>query len=196
MALACLRAGVLIGGQSRRMGAPKHLLRVEGVSLLARTTGVLRSQIERVSVIGAGELPDDAAWLERIQDEPGAVGPLAGIAAALRSDPNAAWLIAATDLPRFASEALLWLLSMRSADHVAVIPLSERGLEPLLAIYEPQSRAEVEQMLSSGEIAPRLLSRYASVHSPVIPAALAAAWENANEPEDLRRLGVAGDAAR
>lgn len=196
MSLARLRAGVLIGGQSRRMGTPKHLIRVEGFSLLARTARVLRSHAERVSVIGTGELPEDAAEIERIHDAPDVAGPLAGIAAALRADAAAAWLIAATDLPNLTTDAIAWLVSMRCADCAAVIPRGARGLEPLLAIYEPHANSAVEQLLAGGEFAPRLLAKHATVHSPEIPATLAAAWDNANEPNDLRRLGVAGSDPR
>ena len=48
---------VLIGGRSRRMGRPKHLIEAGGCSWLERTVTLLGHCVEQVVIAGPGDVP-------------------------------------------------------------------------------------------------------------------------------------------
>ena len=64
----------LIGGTSRRMGTPKHLLRAGGRTWLERTVRLLRRACRTVVIAGAGGVPGSADPCPRIADAPDARG--------------------------------------------------------------------------------------------------------------------------
>ena len=83
-------------------------------------------------------------------DFPGA-GPLGGIATALRAS-GAEWnLIVACDLPYLTREWLEFLIerALRS-DAEAVLPMNERGAEPLCAMYRKRAEGAIRAALDRG----------------------------------------------
>ncbi len=90
---------VLIGGKSSRMGRPKHLMRKDGQTWLARTAELLRHVCESVVIAGGGVVPEGASSFPRLVDVPDAEGPMSGLLAAMRWAPHASWIVAACDLP-------------------------------------------------------------------------------------------------
>lgn len=179
--------GVLIGGRSSRMGEAKHLMRLEGRSLFARTLDVLRTCVEEVFVIGAGDLPPDAGPVLRLADAPGE-GPLAGILGAMLIRPLHSWAIAACDMPLMSREALEWLWEQSQTECAAVIPRTSDGfLQPLLAVYHPTALPHLNALRHAGKSI-SALPEVAPVHMPAVPAALADAWANFNTPDEQRAL--------
>ncbi|MGQ0720230.1 MAG: molybdenum cofactor guanylyltransferase [Candidatus Eiseniibacteriota bacterium] len=191
-----LPAGILIGGASRRMGRPKHLLELGGHSFLERAVDALSPRAGEIVLLGSGEVPEALSELRRLADAPGLAGPLAGILAAMRWRPDAAWIIAACDQPLISAAAVDWLLGERRPEAWAVMPRGEGGVEPLLAVYEPAARELLEELAVQGRLGPSALAGHAGVLSPVPPAELARAWRSVNTPEDILGLeekqGLAG----
>ena len=184
---------VLIGGHSTRMGSPKQLLEFDGVCFVERIAAVLGPCVDRVVLVGGGEVPAACASLARISDAPGLAGPLAGILAALRSEPDASWVVAACDQPRVRAEAVEWLLAQRSADVWGVLPRDAAGrVEPLLAFYDARARDVLEALAAEGRIAPREFAAHPRCATPVIPVSLAECWESVDRPADYEawRRGV------
>lgn len=99
---------VLAGGRSSRMGQDKALLRIDGRTLLERTTEALRE-------VGAGEVSISGAREGGIVDRWPLAGPVGGIASALDALPDAEWLIAPVDMPWLDDTVLAPLLAERSA---------------------------------------------------------------------------------
>jgi len=182
-----LFGGVLIGGASRRMGSPKHILNVGSRSLLSMVAAVLRLRAERIVVLGGGEIPEDAGPLDQLGDAPGSgEGPLAGLLTAFRWAPRACWVVGACDMPGISVEALAWLIDQRCPGCWAVIPRDAEGrTQPTLALYEPQAGALIGSLVSRGLKAPRALAQWPEVHTPTIPDALSRAWLNVNTPEEF-----------
>ena len=191
---------ILIGGQSRRMGRPKHLIETGRVTWFERTQRVLSRHVSRVIVLGAGDLPtgdresnaaEDNASVNspdtlRLPDAPDANGPVAGVLAAVRWAPEAAWLVCACDLPDLSDAALAWLLEQRRPGRWAVLPRSVGGrVEPLLAVYEPQSQVLLEALRHYDIDAPRRLTQFAQVFSPEIPDELGGSWRDRDTPGEL-----------
>jgi molybdopterin-guanine dinucleotide biosynthesis protein A len=182
-----LLGGVLVGGSSRRMGRPKAIVPFRGRALAEHVAHALEGHVDQLVLVGDGPVPPSLAGHPRIRDASDCAGPLAGLLAALRSEPHAAWVIAACDLPLVSEAAVAWLLAQRAPGRWAIVPSLEPGLvEPLLAVYEPQSRLLLERLATSAMAAPHRIAREAAVYCPQPPPSLAPAWRNINTPEELR----------
>lgn len=181
--------GVLVGGRSVRMGRPKQLVEHAGRSLLGSAVEALAAHHGEVVLLGGGEVPAAAGQLRRLPDPPGLHGPVAGLAAALRWAPGVAWTITSCDLPLVVPATIAWLLGQRRPGAWAVLPVGPGGrVEPLLAVYEPQSRRLVERLVAGGDRAPRLLAAHPKVRTVEIPAELVGTFRGVNTPADLRAL--------
>lgn len=183
-----LFGGLLVGGASRRMGRPKQLLRYRGRTLAEIAAAALAPHVGELLLLGSGEVVPALAHLRRLPDPPGVSGPLAGLLAAHRWAPEAAWLVAACDLPLVGPEAVAWLKGARQPGCWAVVPVHGGGVEPLLACYEPQAAVRFEAEAAAGRLAPRAIARHPKVATPTPPAELAAAWTNVNTPDVLAAL--------
>lgn len=184
-----LWGGILIGGSSRRMGTPKQVLTLAGMALAEIAAAAIAPHVAGIAVLGAGEAPASLADRVRLADAPDARGPLAGMLAAMRWQPGAAWLMIACDLPLVTPTAAAWLVSERAPGRWAVIPrVSTAGVEPLFAVYEPQARGILEKIARDGLATPRLVAEHPRCAVVCPPEQLALAWSNANSPEDLARL--------
>jgi len=172
------------------MGHPKQPLDRDGRSFAQVSVRALRAVTEQVLVLGDGVLPPALESLERIDDHPGIGGPLAGLLAAQHWAPRATWFIAACDLPLVSAEALRWLDSQRDPQWWAVVPRHRQGskVEPLLAVYEPQAGALVEELAQSSRWGLWRLTYHPQVHTPAIPSELESAWTNINTRQELELL--------
>ncbi len=142
---------ILAGGQSSRMGRDKALLEIAGAPLLVRTARLLESRVAAVTVVGPPERYA-ALGLRIVPDDCAGVGPLGGLATALRISSSEWNLVVGCDLPYLTGEWLDWLIARAlgsTAD--AVVPESERGLEPLCAIYRTRCARALEAGLDRGE---------------------------------------------
>ena len=181
--------GVLLGGESRRMGRPKQLLELGGRTLVERVVDALEPLVAGVLLLGGGAVPTSLSRLRRATDDPRLRGPLAGILAAFTDRPDAAWLIAACDLPLITRDAAAWLLAQRAPGVVAVLPrVGAAGIEPLFALYEPDARPLLERLAASPDPSFQHLEGQARVATPQPPDALRAAWRNVNTAEELAGL--------
>ena len=180
--------GVLIGGGSRRMGRPKHLIDTGDSTMVEKMVSALDPMVDGVALLGHGELPSAMRHLPRVPDADDCRGPLAGILAALRHSPDACWIIAACDMPLVEPAAIDWLLSERRTSTSMVLPHIDGRIEPLLALYEPSALPLLEAAADAGELAPRQMVRHESVRCVEPPAGLRPCWFNANTPADLMSL--------
>jgi molybdopterin-guanine dinucleotide biosynthesis protein A len=171
------------------MGTPKQFLRVDGETLLDRTTAVLASA-GLVALLG-GDLADGAQSTggagPQLPDAPNLRGPLAGILAALRWDP-VTWVIASCDLPRLRAEAVEWLLTQRRPGRWAVLPRVDGIVQPLLAVYEPQALPMLEAIAAAGAPGPSRLEGQPHVAIPEPPPELVDCWRGVNTPQELAQL--------
>ncbi len=185
-----LKGLVLTGGFSRRMGSDKALLRygsktqVEvGLELLGE---VCKNRF--VSCRADQFLDGELQYLPRIDDRFVGYGPIGGILSAMETDPAAAWLVIACDLPKLRSDDLRFLVERRdSLRHASFFEDPESGMpEPLCAIYEPTMRSIIFDYLKYGIYCPRkiLINEYGRK----LKLPNGDALDNANKPEDFVRF--------
>jgi len=179
---------VLIGGKSKRMGRPKHLIVERGKTWLERTVALLEQVCRRLVIAGAGEVPASLARHVRLPDVPDAEGPLSGILAAMRWAPHASWLVVACDLSDLSLEALQWLLSTRAPGVWATSPrlTGSARVEPLLAHYDFRARALLEEIAAEGDFRLHRVVARSRVITPSPPPELTLAWRNVNTETMLK----------
>ncbi|MCH8819841.1 MAG: molybdopterin-guanine dinucleotide biosynthesis protein B [Acidobacteria bacterium] len=180
---------VLIGGKSRRMGYPKHLIETNGKTWIQRTVEVLVPLTSQVVVAGGTSEMSKAVHLA---DVPDVHGPMAGVLSAMRWAPHASWLVVACDLPLLSGPALEWLLSTRSPGVWATLPQfkgSGRRLESLLAHYDYRARQLIEDLATQDEFSLSQLGSHQKVITPDPPLALAPAWQDVDTPAQLEQVG-------
>ena len=183
---------VLIGGQSSRMGQPKHMIQKNGRTWIERTVEMLDQLTSRVIIAGTGTLPERVRDYDRLLDVPHVRGPMAGILAALRWSPGSSWLVSACDLPLLSLSALEWLLSTRDPGVWATLPQlrgPEDGIEPLLAHYDFRSRLPLEGLAAEGEFSLSRLATHPKILTPTPPSSLVTAWQDVNTPAELEQVG-------
>jgi molybdopterin-guanine dinucleotide biosynthesis protein A len=149
---------ILAGGVSSRMGHDKGLLDFGGVPLILRTARLIEPLVAEVTVVGSPRrytklglhvIADNV----QVQSRPGSsgYGPLAGIATSLGATRSPWNLILACDLPYLSAEWIDWLLSRALQSRgKAVVPRTERGLEPLAAVYRRECGAQIAAALARG----------------------------------------------
>ena len=185
--LGCL----LIGGKSRRMGYPKHLIQRNGKTWTQRTAELLEPVTSHVVLVG-GKPPRGMTDCVHLMDVPDARGPMAGVLAAMRWAPRVSWLVAACDLPLLSLPALEWLLSTRSPGVWATLPRLKgqgRWIEPLLAHYDYRARPLLENLAAEGHFSLSHLGTQDKMISPSPPTALAPAWKDVDTPAQLDQVG-------
>lgn len=179
---------VLAGGKSTRMGTDKGL-KLWHTQPQRYHMADLLSKICTKTYISCrpDQVADMEASYECIVDSLADGGPLGAIAGALQQHPNKAWLIVACDLPLLDLATLQHLCNERNPEAIATSFISpyDQLPEPLIAIWEPQSGAVVQEWLEKGYKCPRKVlinSHCHLIHPPDTDCLL-----NANTPEEAAR---------
>lgn len=148
---------LLAGGQSRRMGRDKALLPFGSEALAERLYHRLEACCSQVVVVRdpARGFPVPGALLvpDRYLDR----GPLEGIASGLEALETERAVVVACDMP-FVSPAVLTRLMAYDPQAPVVMPRTERGLEPLLAVYARRTLSGLRAFLDAGERRPQRLA--------------------------------------
>ena len=175
---------VLAGGRSTRMGRDKGSLEFYGKPQREYMADMLQPYCKEVylSVRPDQEVPSTHPL---IADTFFGLGPFGALLSAFRSDPDAAWIVVACDLPLLGDSAIRQLVESRDARKVATAfrsPVNDFP-EPLIAIWEPKAYLHALAFLSQGYSCPRkvLINSEIRLVEPNEPLALT----NVNTPDEL-----------
>lgn len=126
---------ILAGGASSRIGRDKALLTLRGSPLLVRMARLIEPMVPCLMVVGRPERYRELG-LRVFPDEQAGLGPLGGIATALKLSPCTWNLILSCDLPFLNLPWLEHLIARAVATSAdAVMPQTAHGPEPLCAMY-------------------------------------------------------------
>lgn len=179
-------AVLLAGGRSSRMGCDKAGLVIDGLPLWQRQLAKLRALEPReLFISGRPAGPYAGAGMEVLADAEPGLGPLSGIAAALRRAESPLILVLAIDLPAMTSAFLAKVVRRGRS----VVPRNARFFEPLAAVYPKSALALAEEHLRSED---RSLQRFIRrlieaglTEESVIDEADLPCFQNVNEVRDL-----------
>ena len=186
-------AVLLAGGQSRRMGQDKALLRLpDGRRLWERQLATLRG-LEPEELFISGPVREGfPADVKCLADEVPGRGPLGGIVPALDAMRSERLVVLAVDLPAMTAGFLRALLMSESGEPAlgGVIPQTSGGFfEPLAAVYPKTALTEAQARLRGGDLSlQRFIRRLVETGEVVARAVLpreAALFANWNQPDDL-----------
>lgn len=189
-----ITAVVLAGGRSMRMGVDKTLLAVDGRTLVSRVCDAVAEicsdtvvVTNRPDALADADLP---AGVEVLRDEIAYHGPLGGLVTAMAA-ARTEWVFAiAADTPHLEPAIVRSLWDAREGVDV-VIPVGEKGLEPLLALYRvPACLEPARAVIATGRR--RVVAMLSAVRVAEVPVdALRSADPdlrsliNVNTPTDL-----------
>ena len=179
---------VLAGGLSSRMQRDKATLLYRGKSQLERAFELVARYLPEVYVSVRSSQAADPSRLRYplIVDSVPGEGPIVGIRSALAARADVAWLVLACDLPFLSEAALSQLLAERDpAASATAFRSTHDGLpEPLCAIWEPKSAAELAAYQAADGRCPRkfLMRHGAKIIDPRDRRAL----DNVNTPDEYR----------
>jgi molybdopterin-guanine dinucleotide biosynthesis protein A len=148
-------AAVFAGGASTRMGTDKAFLRIGDELLIERQIRCLR-EAGAAQVLISGRLGVDYSrfGLTVVHDERSDCGPLAGLAAILKSTAFETALVLAVDMPAMTPTMLRKIVS-RCGHNLGCVPVDDRGFEPLAAAYSKQLLPLAEELLAAGSYSMR-----------------------------------------
>jgi len=181
---------ILAGGDSSRMGIPKHSLRVSGmttVDLILESLGPLFE----TRMIAARSFGVSRPGLLQVMDSGPCRCPLAGVLAGLRASSTELVLVIACDMP-FVVPGIARLLLGRSTSGADVtVPVVGGLYEPLLAVYSRSCMEAIRRSLDAGPV--KTTGFYRSVKVDAVPEGelravdpVLRSFVNLNTPRDYR----------
>lgn len=184
-----VKALILAGGKSTRMGSDKSQLVYDGIETQELKMAKLCASLGLESHISKGSYfsEENIEGVPVIKDRLTDMGPFGAIVSAFMHDPDSAWLVLACDLPFINKDSLSALLARRYSSGVATaFKAQERPFpEPLITIYEPRAYGRFLEFMSLGYSCPRKVIINSDVR--VLGLEDTSVIENVNTPEDLEK---------
>jgi molybdopterin-guanine dinucleotide biosynthesis protein A len=181
---------VLAGGDSRRMGRPKALLPVGGVTLVEWVVARLAPGFAHLLV--AAREPDQLPMALRshlVRDLHAGAGPLAGVEAALAASPHDIVVAVACDMPAVTPDLVRRLAAEAGGPYDAAVPRVGGRPEPACAAYRQSTAGPIAAALREGRL--RAAGALDDLRVRWLDGEDPALFANLNTPEDYRRF-VAG----
>jgi molybdenum cofactor guanylyltransferase len=179
---------LLAGGASRRMGRPKALLPVGGVTLAEWVASRLAPGFAHLLVAAAGpeQLPPSLRP-HLVRDLHRGAGPLAGVEAGLAASPHDTVVAVACDMPAVTADLVRRLASAAAADEVdAAVPRVLARPEPTCAAYRRSAAGPIAAALAEGRH--RAADALAELRVQWLDGEDPALFANLNTPEDYRQF--------
>jgi molybdopterin-guanine dinucleotide biosynthesis protein A len=185
---------ILAGGKSQRMGKDKAFIRFHGETLVSRILDRLEGLAEEVIVIAPRSPENLPRGVQFAPDLLPGRGPLGGLYTALSVASHQIIAVVACDMPFVNAKLLAYQRDiLLSEDLDVVVPSSEKGLEPLHAIYRKNScLPRVRKTLEAGK--GQLISWFPSVKVHILAPEESNTFDrrgliflNVNTPEELSK---------
>lgn len=140
---------VLAGGESRRMGTPKHLLPFMGGTVLEHILKRLDGLFDEVLLAGRapGLFP---AGVVPVVDVKQLRCPLVGILSGLLAARNPYVFVLGCDMPFIEPSLVRMLCSLAQGGGEVTVPMVHGFYEPLCAVYSRSSAGRIEGYIDAG----------------------------------------------
>jgi molybdopterin-guanine dinucleotide biosynthesis protein A len=175
------------------MGRDKALLPIGQIPLVVHVAQIVAQACGSATLVGSRELYGSLGW-PLVEDNPRGNGPLGGLIAAL-SASTAEWnlpewnLVVACDMP-WLEAGMLRTLAERRSSAAAIVARSDRGIEPLCALYHRRCLPVFHVALEQGERAVWRVLQRLEVEEWAIPDSRL--LYNANTPAEWALVEAGG----
>ena len=183
-----ISGAILAGGKATRLGGiEKGLLKIKGETIIEHTLRMLEPLVDEVFIITNDSKPYSFMNIPIFPDKMLGLGPLQGIATALSQSSYKRTLIVPCDMP-FITEPSIQTLINYDQEAEAIIPRSQKGFEPLFAIYSISCLPKILEILRCKkrkviDIIPKIKASF--VPSDFFEDSL---WCNINNLDDLDKI--------
>lgn len=141
---------ILAGGESKRMGSNKALLKVDGKRMIEAVYHRMAVLFDEIILVTNYPEIYDFIPCRKIADIFPGMGPLGGIHAALKACETPRIFVSACDMPTM-NPVLVRKLCAEPGFFDAVVPETSDGLEPLHSVYAQSGLDRIEGMLENNE---------------------------------------------
>ncbi len=177
-------AYILTGGQSRRFGEPKCLVKLTGKSLTEIVNQNLISIFNSVKIIGKENHFPDYNFVEDVHP---IQCPLNGITTALEHSKTEWVFVIACDTPLINTNTINYLYGKMDSNKQTVIPFVVDRLQPLCAFYHNSVLKKFNTAIDKGDYSLMRLLKQIEMVKVLIPSENEEQFLNINYPEDLER---------
>lgn len=181
---------ILAGGRNSRMGSPKSFLSVKGRRIIDITLEVFHSLFEEILIV-----TDDKSLFVEFKDVKitgdlvRGCGPLGGIYTGLKTTSKDKAFFVACDMPFLHIGFINKLLDISTKDNSSsIIPYSDKGPEPLHAIYPKSILLNLEASLNRKEFSVRQFLRHCNCKYISADKDKLSSFFNINSREDLKEM--------
>ena len=180
---------ILAGGKSSRMGFPKAFLSVNGRRIIDIILEVFHRLFEEILIVTDNkdyfvEFKD----VNVIQDLVNGFGPLGGIYTGLKAISTEKAFFIACDMPLLSSDLIERLLSASSSDYDCIVPYSQKGEEPLFAVYSIKVLPIIEDLLKKEDLSLNQLLKRSKCRFIKLEDKDLSSLFNVNTPEEFIKL--------
>ncbi len=182
---------VLAGGESKRMGTPKHLLSTPQGVIVDLLRSKLSSLFVETVVVGR-DLTICRENVRVVEDLYSARSPLVGLYSGLQASSTDLVFVVACDMP-FVKTRLVQHLLASTADADVVVPVVRGYFEPLCAAYRKRSSPIIQETIERGVL--KVTYSYDSLHVQEISETQVkcldpdlSSFVNLNTPKELELL--------
>ncbi len=141
-----INACILAGGQSKRMGADKGLIKLGSKPMIEHITEVLEGIVSRI-IINTNNPAYRKFGYPLLADEVKGAGPMGGLYTCLKYSVTRQNLVVACDFPYVNKGLIRHLLSEADDSYDIVVPSYQGRLQPLCAVYHKRMLPVVEKQL-------------------------------------------------
>ena len=177
---------ILAGGKSKRMGTDKALLEVDGSTLLENMIQKLQPLCSEI-IISSNNNEHANFGLSVFKDEVKDCGPIGGLSTCLAKAKTDWSLVVSVDSAFIEPEFISFLIE-NIGESDAVIPVWDRGKEPLIALYSRSCLPAIKKMINNSEYKMHNLFRHLNVNfidADTWVKKFPQLFHNLNRPEDL-----------
>lgn len=168
------------------MGCDKALLEIDGISLLEKSISLCKEVCNEI-IISSNNPEHQNVGYAVIADEVENCGPIGGISSCLKKSKTEWNFVISVDAA-FVEEEFLQFLFSEIENVNAVVPFSEKGKEPLIALYNKSCLPVMVEKLEVGDF--KMHNLLNSINTKFVDAQ---SWvekypklfHNLNRPEDL-----------
>ncbi|MFC1508147.1 molybdenum cofactor guanylyltransferase [Candidatus Omnitrophota bacterium] len=178
---------ILAGGKSSRMREPKSFIKVGGERIIDIILGVFGSIFDEIVIVTDNKDKfSEFKDIRIIEDVVKDCGPLGGIYTGLEAIVNPKGFFVACDMPYLHNDLIVRLLDIAKEAQVDfVVPCSDRGVEPLHAIYSKAAIPDIENAIKRRDLSmtgflSKINCKYVKAEKEEL-----ASFINMNTPEDL-----------
>ncbi|TDN96221.1 molybdenum cofactor guanylyltransferase [Sunxiuqinia elliptica] len=177
---------ILAGGKSSRMGQDKGLVDFQGKRMVEYAIDLLSPYCDEL-LISVNQPGYENFGLKLVADQYPNFGPIGGLHASLKEAKNEWSLVVGCDMPFLTPEFVELLLS-EQINTCGVVPVHERGLEPMAAMYHNSLGPQLETYILKGSLKLQQVFRELPVSFVDVTDLLKQSpklFANLNHPSDL-----------